>query len=184
MKRIFRTYLTFAAFLATFACSKENRVSENDFRADYEPDREIAEVTVKVISGQVADTTGADIIMTMNGKTCSTQTSLKTGEVFELNLDSSTATGIYVNGINYLATSVSETALTKAIAEKGGKWVLFVSDAIYNPTFIDCIEGFLGNTASYDGPRLYMHTELYSNVGSFNIDQEHILTFTIKGEKK
>ena len=155
--------------------------------ADFEPDAKVTQTKVTATTGQEVSYIDADVILRLDGDNGSVTAPNPTDmEVFEITLSSSTATAVRYNGINYLAMSLTQTdedTLLNAISEKGGRWVLYLDGTLSSQIFIDCIEGFMGRYNSYQGPRLYMHTDIYSHISSFAKDSSSTLTFTIKGKK-
>lgn len=175
--------MALAALLA-ISCGKENGPDPDSFKADYEPNVTVTEVTVAAVP--TADISGieADIILQTDGTVTS---ELQDAERFDIELSSSTETVLRHNGICYLAASLEDgdqALLTDAVTQNGGKWVLYIDGTLSAPGFIDCIYGFMGQEPSYQGQGLYMHTDLFSRIGAFSINGSQEITFTIKGATK
>lgn len=186
MKR-FSIYAMLAVILTVPSCDKSDSRGGQDFMADFEPDGKATQTRVIATTGQEVSDVDADIILCLDQENGSARpANLQDAEVFELDLETTSASVVRVNGINFLAMSLAQTdegMLLDAISEKGGKWVLFLDGTLSSQIFIDCIEGFMGRDNSYQGPRLYMHTDIYSHISSFAKEGSSTLTFTIKGKK-
>lgn len=186
MKR-FSIYAMLAVILTAVSCNKSDRLGGQDFMADFEPDAKVTQTRVAVTTGQEVSDIDADVILCLDGENGSARpANLQDAEVYDLVLGTSSASVVRVNDINYIAISLAQTdegTLLNAISEKGGSWVILIDGTLSSQIFIDCIEGFMGRDNSYQGPRLYMHTDIYSHISSFAKEGSSTLTFTIKGKK-
>jgi hypothetical protein len=174
------------AVLSTLSCNKANSPGEYNFNSDFEPDIIFSETRVAATKKQDITDIDADIILRINDSSADVVSTQQESETFEIALTSSTTSGVSICGVHYLAAVLAEgdeVLLQNAISTKGGKWVLYINGTFTSPVLIDCIEGFMGNNSTYQGPRLYMHTDLYSKIGSFAKDDSSTLTFTIKGKR-